>query len=128
MTDGERAVIQALVDDGLEQFVEDVAAGRNLEIDQVKAVADGRILTGRQALALGLIDGFGGLEEAVRQAAELAGIEEPRIHRYRRPTPWYTRLFASALLRLVGRGPLEEWSGERGALISNPVPIIELIY
>ena len=129
MTDAERAVIQTLVDDGLEQFVQDVAAGRNLDIDQVRAIADGRILTGRQALELGLIDGFGGLEEAVDLAAELAGIEKPHVQRFERRTPWYSRLFATMLLRLTNTlPPANGLPGDPWSLIDGPVPNIELNY
>lgn len=97
-TDDQRAVIQALVDDSLEQFVNDVARGRNLDVEAVRRIADGRVMTGRQAREAGLIDGFGGIEEAIEIAAELAGVEgEPEIVRYRKPVPWYARYLQYAV-------------------------------
>ncbi len=82
MTERDRALLQDVVTDVYEQFVEVVSARRKLPADSVRAIADGRILTGRQALALGLVDTLGTLEDAKRIAAELCGIEgEPRLIR-----------------------------------------------
>jgi protease IV len=59
-----RAVLQALITDMYEQFVEMVARGRHMEIATVRQLADGRAYTGRQALKLGLVDAIGGEAEA----------------------------------------------------------------
>jgi len=59
-----REVMQALVNDMYAQFVAIVAKGRNLPIEKVRELADGRPYTGRQALNLGLIDQIGGEREA----------------------------------------------------------------
>ena len=59
-----RAVLQALVMDMYDQFVGMVAAGRHMPPEQVRALADGRAYTGRQALGLGLVDAIGGEAEA----------------------------------------------------------------
>jgi protease-4 len=59
-----RAVIDALVKDSFDQFLGLVRARRKLSEDQVKAIADGRVVTGRQARALGLVDELGGEDEA----------------------------------------------------------------
>lgn len=106
-TDDQRAMLQLVVDNTLEQFVSAVAEGRSLDIESVRQVADGRIFTGQQAKELGLIDDFGGLEDAIRLAAELAGIEgEPRIVVYRKPDPWYARylnlMFGDRVFRSLG--------------------------
>jgi protease-4 len=62
------------------QFIEAVADGRSLDIREVQRVADGRIFTGRQAKDAKLVDGLGDLAEAIKVAAELAGIEgEPKV-------------------------------------------------
>lgn len=92
LTDEQRALIQSVVDDSLDQFVAAVAEGRGLDEGFVRGVADGRILTGNQALELGLIDAFGGLEEAIARAWELAGQEgEPRVARFEERRPWFAR-------------------------------------
>lgn len=74
-----REVLQALVMDMHDQFVQMVAAGRHMDAARVRELADGRAYTGRQALRLGLIDAIGGEPEArtargkPRRGARLAG-------------------------------------------------------
>jgi len=75
MTEEDRALLQALIDDVHSQFVESVAAGRKLDVQKVRTLADGRVYTGRQARDLGLVDELGSLEAAVRYAGQLVGIE-----------------------------------------------------
>lgn len=60
-----RAVIDALVKDSFDQFLGLVRERRRLGDEQVKAIADGRVVTGRQARALGLVDELGGQDEAL---------------------------------------------------------------
>ena len=77
MTPDERALLQSVLDDVYDQFVTDVAAGRRkvLTESDVRKLADGRIFTGRQALKLKLVDRIGSLEDALRSAADDAGIK-----------------------------------------------------
>lgn len=75
MTEEDRAILQALIDDVHAQFVESVATGRQLDVQTVRTLADGRIFTGRQARELGLVDELGNFDAAVRYAGELGGIE-----------------------------------------------------
>jgi len=80
MTDEERGYLQYVIDDVHEQFVEAVATGRHMKKDDVAALADGSVYTGRQALDLGLVDKLGSLDDAVDLAGEMAGIDgEPRV-------------------------------------------------
>jgi len=65
-------IVQQLIDDSYQQFVEAVAEGRNLPVEKVKEFADGRIFTGRQAKELGLVDELGSIEKAVEVAKRLA--------------------------------------------------------
>jgi ClpP class serine protease len=63
-----------------EQFKDAVASGRGLPRQEVDGYADGRVLTGRQALSAGLIDKLGGLDTVIEDAWKRAGIEgKPRI-------------------------------------------------
>lgn len=83
-----RAMLQGIVDDYDTQFVEMVAAGRHLPVERVRALADGRPYTGRQALSAGLIDQIGD-EHAAREwlaaqrhvPATLAIVALPKPHR-----------------------------------------------
>ncbi|MGD9581849.1 MAG: signal peptide peptidase SppA [Vampirovibrionia bacterium] len=80
LTEEEKQLLQEMIDDTYEQFVEVVAKGRNLEPETVKKFADGRIFTGNQALQNGTIDKIGSLKDAIYYAAELVGIEgEPKV-------------------------------------------------
>jgi protease-4 len=75
MTKEEREMLQGFVKRIHQQFVEDVAKGRKIDKHRVEAIADGRILTGEEAKALGLVDRIGNLEDAVAWAGKLGGIE-----------------------------------------------------
>jgi len=80
MTAEERAYLQTMIDNVHQQFVRDVARGRRMEVEQVQEVADGRIFTGEQAKALGLVDELGNLRDAIDAASKMAGIEgEPKV-------------------------------------------------
>jgi protease-4 len=79
MTDSDRQILQTLIDDVHAQFIDAVAEGRKMEPTAVRALADGRIFTGRQAMAAGLVDAMGNLQDAIEVAADLGGIEgEPK--------------------------------------------------
>ncbi|MEO5358151.1 MAG: signal peptide peptidase SppA [Nitrospirae bacterium YQR-1] len=76
----EREILQNMLDDTHGQFIEAVSEGRNMPVETVRKLADGRIFTGRQALALGLVDKLGTLQDAIYEAAAMAGIKgEPRV-------------------------------------------------
>lgn len=80
MNGEDRRILQNVMDDVHSQFIEAVATGRALEVKDVRAVADGRIFTGRQAKAAKLVDELGDLNTAIKLAAEMAGMEgEPRV-------------------------------------------------
>jgi len=82
MTEKEELMLRSVVMDSYEQFIEVVATGRNMEIQDVRDLADGAIFTGHQAYNYGLVDTLGGLSEAIDMAAELAGLEgEPDVVR-----------------------------------------------
>ncbi|TAL26890.1 MAG: signal peptide peptidase SppA [Nitrospirae bacterium] len=77
----ERAILQGVLDDVHDQFIKAVSEGRkNMQFDDIKDLADGRVFTGRQALEIGLVDELGSLEDAINVAAKLAGIKgEPEV-------------------------------------------------
>ncbi len=76
----ERQIIQGVMDDVHEQFIGAVAEGRNMEIDKARKISDGSIFSGRQAIGVGLVDEIGDLDDAVKVAGKLAGIEgEPEV-------------------------------------------------
>ncbi len=76
----DRAMLQAVIDNTHEQFVQAVARGRKLPVEEVRKIADGRILSGEQAKALKLVDRLGTLQDAIEEAGKLAGISgEPEV-------------------------------------------------
>ena len=88
----ERQVFQALVDDVYQQFVEAVAQGRNLPVEEVRQAADGRIYTGRQAKDLRLVDDLGGLHDAISYIATTLGIEgKPRLVQEGKERLWWLK-------------------------------------
>ena len=82
LTDAEKAIIQAQVNNGYETFTSKAALGRGMDIDDLKAVASGRVWTGIQAKEIGLIDVLGGLDTAIKIAAEKAGVANDFKVRY----------------------------------------------
>ena len=87
MTQKERNLLQSVVTDVHQQFIEAVASGRDISVAEVTKIADGRILTGRQAYSLNLVDQMGGLQVSIDQLAHKVGIigspkiikETPRV-------------------------------------------------
>ncbi|HUH66352.1 MAG TPA: signal peptide peptidase SppA [Syntrophales bacterium] len=75
MTAEEKALLQELVDDIYDQFLDMVAHDRNIPKDNLRKIADGRIFTGRQAQKLGLVDYLGDMGYAVALAGDLSGIK-----------------------------------------------------
>jgi protease-4 len=71
--------MQEYVEEAYSLFMSHVAEGRKMEWSEVDAIGQGRVWTGDNALKIGLIDQLGGLEDAVRLAAEMADIENYRI-------------------------------------------------
>lgn len=75
MTQEERDLLQSVIDDTYNQFVDAVKEGRGLEREKILELADGRVFTGRQAKELGLIDELGDIEDAVKIAGKMGNIE-----------------------------------------------------
>lgn len=88
----ESRLIQATIERGYETFTGRVAMGRKMKVEDVKAIAEGRVWTGEQALKIGLVDKLGNLEDAIQAAAKLAKTEKYNVGRYPAPTPWYEGL------------------------------------
>lgn len=130
MTPEERELLQGVIDDTYNQFVEAVLEHRSPEISAaleglratspeivaelkgepsaeslLRHVADGRVFTGRQALAYGLVDSLGDEAEAVKKAGELAGISKPEVYEYK-PRRTLRDLLESEARSTLGRAGL----------------------
>ena len=108
--DEERGRLAALIDTVYADFVAKVAAGRHREVEQIEAVARGRVWSGRDALEAGLVDQLGGLREALAVARRAAGC------RTMRP---YSRPCTCPPLSRLGR---PKNSDDPRALLSRPGP------
>ena len=94
MTADERAYFRGVLDDVHDQFIQAVADGRGMSVEQVKPIADGRVFTGRQAKDLKLVDAMGGLEDAVAEAGKLGGIKgQPKMEYPRKERRVLAELF-----------------------------------
>lgn len=121
MTDEERAYFEAVLKDVHEQFIEAVADGRKLTVDEVRPWADGRVFSGRQAKDAKLVDELGGIDAAVADAAKMAGIKgEPKVEYPKQEKKFLRELLGeddvSSLARDVVRGAL----GGAGLLYQLP--------
>jgi protease-4 len=75
LTEKDKELLTSLISDIQKQFVEAVAQGRNLPVEKVREIADGRILSGSQGKELGLVDQLGNFQDAVELAKQMAGIK-----------------------------------------------------
>lgn len=94
MTAEQKAIFQGLVDEAYEQFVAIVAEGRNMTVEQVKALADGRIYTAKQALENGLIDKIGTYDEAIADMQKTYNLGDIAVESFQ---PEYSADLASLL-------------------------------
>src|SRR5881396_3825039 len=85
MTEDERAIFQTMINGFFSRFLDVVSKGRSLPADQLKVIADGRVVTGPQALQLGLVDQVGYLDDGIAAAKKLAGLTDARVIMYARP-------------------------------------------
>lgn len=111
MTPAERAYMQSLIDNMYGQFVQAVADARHTKREDIKAIADGRVWTGEQALGMHLIDQIADFEAAVDDTAKSVGIKgEPTlVHPERRRETFFDLLF----------GDLSHWLPTREKLLED---------
>ena len=82
MTEVERNMLQEMLNDSYEDFVDIIEEGRDMTEAEVKKVADGRILNGRQAIEAGLADDFGFLEDVVQAIKTDYNLEDAEVFEY----------------------------------------------
>jgi signal peptide peptidase sppA, 67K type len=93
LTPDEMRMLQVYIDRGYTTFKNRVAQGRNLTMVQVEAIAQGHVYTGEDALKIKLVDELGGLDKAVKKAAQLAKIENYHTVSYPSPVNWFDQIF-----------------------------------
>jgi protease IV len=117
-----REILEALVADVHDQFIEVVAEARRMSVDVVRPLADGRVLSGRQAHAIGLIDRLGNRDDAIAMAGRMAGLgPAPRIVRPPEPRrPWLLDL-------LFGQAAVSVFREVAGAVTQSGLPTLKYI-
>ena len=96
LSEVERTIIQSSVEDGYETFISRVAEGRGMHPDSVRKIASGRVWTGSQAKARGLVDVLGGLDTAIGiAAAKIKAGDDYRVVYYPEKKPWFEELMVS---------------------------------
>lgn len=93
MNDNEKEMIQGMIDMIYVQFKQRVADGRKLDTAYVDSIAQGRVWTGARAKDIGLVDRFGGLDDAIQCAARMAKLKEYRVTEYPKPKTIFEQLF-----------------------------------
>ena len=97
VTPEEKQVMQSIINDMFGRFEALVKKGRpNLTADQLARATTARLFTGNQALALGLVDGIGYLEDAFEEAKNFAGLDQARLVVYHRPGAYKPNVYAQA--------------------------------
>ena len=114
----ERKLLQNVVDDVHEQFVQAVSTSRNLSEEQGRLFADGRIMTGRQALEFKLIDEFGGLERTIEIMGKKIGIiGYPRVLEEKEKVPFIDWLMQSVVFKNITK-----------SFLHTPIPRLQYLW
>ena len=107
LTDNERQLLNEMTADIYDQFIQAISDSRKISIEKIVPIADGRIFSGRQALALGLVDSLGSYEDAKIITARLCGIAgEPQIIKERVKFSFFKMVLGRSFYRLFFPIPL----------------------
>lgn len=111
LTPQEEEILQNMIDNSYQQFVETVAEGRKLAVEEVKKFADGRIFTGQQALELGVVDRLGTEEDARRWLAEMVKLNPDKTECYtiEEPKPFIQRFLSRNILNISSLNQTINW-------------------
>lgn len=103
MTSEEQAIMQNYVEMGYDLFTKRCADGRGVSQDSIKKIAEGRIYSGTDALALGLVDELGGIDKAIEFVAKKANIDDYKLSYYPAPKNMFDELMKGFSLSLETR-------------------------
>ena len=96
MSEFERNMMQENIEEGYTTFITKVANGRNMEVAAIDEIGQGRVWSGENAKEIGLVDQFGGINEAIELAAEISGVEDYRIVNLPKQADPFEELFSTA--------------------------------
>ena len=95
-------VIQSNIEHGYQRFIKLVAESRNMTLEEVDEIAQGRVWAGEMALEIGLIDNLGNMEDAVKRAAELADLEDYKTFYPSLPLEWTDQILKQFFSKIKG--------------------------
>lgn len=125
MTAEEREILQGIVNQLYDEFIAVVANGRKMDTAAVRALADGRVYTGKQAQQLGLVDEIGNYYDALEAAGKLIGVNGiPEIKEKQTAKPWQI-LFEARLSELILSQLENALNGAAADMKTAPVPRAE---
>lgn len=142
MSQEERNLIQGYVNEGYTTFVSRVSQGRKMSPEAVEKIAEGRVWLGEDALRIGLIDKFGGLDDAILEAARLADLKNYRVCDYTQKRGWIEELLSSfeikggvlSAISTLNRGELapiiylyDQLKQHSGVLAVPPIPLTGVV-
>lgn len=104
MTEDERQILQTMIDNSYQGFVDIIANGREMNAEQVRKIADGRIYDGRQAMEIGLIDGFGYFEDVIEEVKKEQKLTNAQVIKYT-DSIGFGSFFSMGAKRLFGGEP-----------------------
>ena len=100
-------VIQSNIEHGYQRFIKLVSESRNMTLEQVDKIAQGRVWAGENALEIGLVDKLGNLDQAIKRAAELAELEDYKTTYPTKSSDWKDQIlnqfFSNLSLTLSSR-------------------------
>jgi protease-4 len=114
LTDEERKIFQSVIDDLHGQFLARVVESRKIPLETARTIADGRVYTAQQALALKLIDQVGYMEDVLQLTRRAIGVDEARVVVYHRPSEYRATYYARAESSSSG---LDLTMGQLGAAV-----------
>ncbi len=124
MNKTERQLMQGMINRGYELFVKRCADGRDMSIDEIKAIAEGRVWSGKRAVELGLVDALGNTQDAIEIAARMAGVTDYAVATY----PAKKDKMAELLESLMGASDTEKTLLQIKRLTEKPSVMARLPY
>jgi len=105
MTPEERSILQEMIDLSYNKFIRDIALGRNMNQEDIRPIADGRVMNGETALKNKLIDQLGTFEDAILKAKELAALDADAPVYEQNQSP-FQEIFGSLKTMFMGKTAL----------------------
>lgn len=123
VSEEERTIMQSIINESYDYFVDAVAEGRKMDRQAVIKLADGRIYTARQAKAVGLVDEIGDLDATIQSAAKMIGEKDPHVLLFKTVSPYSWERWLSSLAN-----PGLDLLGIKESLDKNSGPSLMYLY